>query len=152
MGRFGNGRVLFGGVLLAALAYTLFLPVAPDWTYAAMLPTMLLPGLAFALAYGPLTMAATAGVDEPEQGLASGLLHTSIQFGTALGISTVTAVTVATAGEGSAGVELASIRSGLAVPVVAILLAAVVTALDVARHRRPAAPADAVSERPRIAA
>src|SRR5258706_339796 len=55
--RFGNVQVLFGGLLSATVAYALFLPVASDWTYAAMLPTMLLLGLAFSLAYGPLTLA-----------------------------------------------------------------------------------------------
>lgn len=53
---------------------------------------MILLGLAFSLAYGPLTMAATDGIDEHEHGLAGGLLYTAIQFGTALGLSAVTAV------------------------------------------------------------
>src|SRR6476620_1959048 len=36
---------------------------------------------AFALAYGPLTIVATEGIAEEEQGLAGGLLHTAFQFG-----------------------------------------------------------------------
>jgi MFS family permease len=151
VGRFGNGRVLFGGMVLAVLGYAFFLPVAPDWTYAAMLPTMLLIGLAFSLAFGPLTMAATEGVDEAEQGLASGLIYSSFQFGTALGISAVTA-TVAAAGDGAAGVDLAGIRGALAVPVAASIVAGVVTALGVARRRPPAAPAETASVPPRLAA
>jgi hypothetical protein len=64
--RFGNTRVLFGGLLLAVAAYALFLPVGPDWSYAAMLPTMALLGLAFALAYGPVTITAwPAGCSTP---------------------------------------------------------------------------------------
>ncbi|MFJ7251854.1 hypothetical protein ACIQWV_04550 [Streptomyces sp. NPDC098085] len=47
---------------------------------------------AFALAHGTLTIAATDGVPDREQGLAGGLLHTSTQFGSAVGISAVTAV------------------------------------------------------------
>ena len=46
-------------------------------------------GLAFALAYGPLTIVATDGVDEHEQGLASGLLNVSFQFGAAIGLAVV---------------------------------------------------------------
>src|SRR5690606_11240571 len=68
--RFGNTRVLVVGTVLAAVAYLLFLPAGFDWAYAAMLPTMVLLGLAFCLAYGPFTMAATEGVAENEQGLA----------------------------------------------------------------------------------
>jgi hypothetical protein len=73
--RFGNARVLFGGLVVAVVAYALLLPVGMDWTYTAMLPTMLLLGVAFSLAYGPLTMAATDGIAEHEHGLASGLLY-----------------------------------------------------------------------------
>ncbi|QYR21049.1 hypothetical protein KZ483_25530 [Paenibacillus sp. sptzw28] len=72
--RFGNMRVIFGGLCLAALSYALFLPVGLDWSYAAKFPTMILTGIAFALTYGPLTIAATDGIAEEEQGLAGGLL------------------------------------------------------------------------------
>ncbi|WP_211247431.1 MFS transporter [Cryptosporangium arvum] len=129
--RFGTGRVLFGGVASAVAAYSLFLPVAPDRTYAAMLPGLLLLGLAFALSYGPLTMAATDGVDEPEHGLAGGLLYTSIQFGTALGIAGVTALSTAGGMDG--------IRAGLVLPVVAAAAALGVTAVGL-RRTPPSAP------------
>ncbi|TYK53230.1 MFS transporter [Actinomadura decatromicini] len=131
--RFGNVRVLFGGVVLAAVAYALFLPVGTDWTYAAMLPSLVLLGVSFALAYGPLTMAATDGVAPDEHGLAGGLLYTSVQFGMALGLSTVTAVSVA-AGSGMDG-----LRTALIVPVVAAALGAVVVATGL-RAPRDAPP------------
>ncbi|MEU6427740.1 MFS transporter [Microbispora sp. NPDC046973] len=120
--RFGNTRVLLCGIVLAAVAYALFLPVRMDWTYAAMLPALLLLGLSFSLAYGPLTMAATEGVDEDEHGLAGGLLYTAMQFGTALGLSAVTAVSVA------AGPGPGALRTALVVPVAAAVLGAVVVA------------------------
>jgi MFS family permease len=132
--RFGNVRVLFAGIVSAALAYTLFLPLAPDWTYAAMLPSMLLLGLAFSLSYGPLTMAATDGIDEREHGLAGGLLYTSMQFGMALGISAVTAVSAATVSpHGEQGITLEAIRNGLTLPVTAAVLAALLTAFGLRR-------------------
>ncbi|MEV4454751.1 MFS transporter [Microbispora sp. NPDC049633] len=133
--RFGNTRVLFGGIVLAAVAYALFLPVGMDWTYAAMLPALLLLGLSFSLAYGPLTMAATEGVDEDEHGLAGGLLYTAMQFGTALGLSAVTAVSVA-AGPGSD-----ALRTALAVPVAAAVLGAVVVAFGLRASGGSPAPA-----------
>lgn len=132
--RYGNARVIVGGFLLAVLAYGLFLPVGQDWPYLAMFPTLIIAGMAFALAYGPLTIAATDGVAEREHGLAGGLLHTSTQFGSAIGISAVTAVYgLAASGSGS-GPEatLSAFRAALAVPVVMVLLG---TALSLASVR-----------------
>ncbi|MFC5146742.1 MFS transporter [Streptomyces aureoversilis] len=127
--RFGNARVILGGLVLAALAYALFLPVGADWSYPAMFPTMILLGLAFALAYGPLTIVATEGIDEGEQGLAGGLLYTSFQFGAALGLSAVTAVSTAAGGDGrSPGALLDGYHAALLVPLGAALVAAVVSA------------------------
>ncbi|MET8335698.1 MFS transporter [Streptosporangium canum] len=140
--RFGNARVIFGGLLLAATAYALFLPIGLDWTYAAMFPTMIILGLAFALVYGPLTIAATDGVAEEEQGLAGGLLYTSFQFGAALGLSAVTAVNAAAAGAGgSPQAGLDGFRAALIVPLVAVLLGAAVTASGLGRRRTTAAGA-----------
>jgi MFS family permease len=96
--RFGTWPVAIGGLAFAALSYLLFLPVAPDWTYALMFPSFLALGLAFTLAYGPLTIAATDGVADEEQGLTSGILYTFFQFGAALGLAvTSAALTIATA-------------------------------------------------------
>ncbi|WP_107501723.1 MFS transporter [Streptomyces viridosporus] len=137
--RFGNSRVIFGGFLLAIVAYGLFLPVGRDWSYAAMFPGLLLSGIAFALAYGPLTIAATDSVAKEEQGLAGGLLYTFTQFGSAVGISAVTAVYGITAAgtDGSPGAVLDAYRTALVVPVVMVLLGAAVSALDL-RGTRPA--------------
>ena len=65
-----------------------------------MLPTFLLAGIGFALAFGPLNVAGTSGVAPEEQGLAGGLLNTSFQFGGALVLAIVTAVNDAYAGTG----------------------------------------------------
>jgi MFS family permease len=71
--RFGVTRVILAGTISAAVAYALFLRVDPGSSFAAdMLPTMLLIGVAFAFAYGPLTIAATDGIVPEEQGLAGG--------------------------------------------------------------------------------
>jgi len=138
--RFGTVPVLFGGMLLAVAAYTLFLPVGPDWTYAAMLPTLLLLGLAFSLAYGPLTMAGTDALPQREHGLAAGLLYTAMQFGTALGISAVTAVQVA-ALPGST--PTGALQTALVAPVAAAALGALITAFGLRQSalRRDPVPA-----------
>ncbi|MBZ4015245.1 MFS transporter [Streptomyces purpurogeneiscleroticus] len=139
--RYGNSRVIFGGFLLAIVAYGLFLPVGTDWSYAAMFPSLIISGIAFALAYGPLTIAATDSVAEEEQGLAGGLLYTCTQFGSAIGISAVTAVYgIAAAGaEGSPDAVLGAYRTALVVPVAMVLLGAAVSAFGL-RGARPAGP------------
>ena len=92
--RYGNGRVVLGGMVVGAAAYALLLRLEADWTYAMMLPTLLLIGVSFAFVYGPLAIAATDRIDETEQGLAGGLFNASVQFGAALILAIVTAVNV----------------------------------------------------------
>ncbi|MFI9506843.1 MFS transporter [Nocardia sp. NPDC052566] len=136
--KFGNTRVIFGGVLTALLAYALFLPTDLDRAYLAMLPTMLLLAVAFAMVYGPLTIAGTEGVGEEEHGLAGGLLYTAIQFGAALGISAVTAVNVAATGTGGSAMD--GLRTALIVPAAAAALGAVIAATGVRRNATAVAP------------
>jgi hypothetical protein len=69
--RFGATRLIALGLASTAAGYALFLPIGLDSSYAtAMFPTFVLAGLGFALAYGPLNVAATNGVAPEEQGLA----------------------------------------------------------------------------------
>ncbi|WP_437075196.1 MFS transporter [Streptomyces sp. enrichment culture] len=150
--RFGNARVIFGGLLLAVLSYALMLPLGLDWSYLAMFPSLIVLGLAFALAYGPLTIVATEGVEEEEQGVAGGLLYTSFQFGAALGLSTATAVlTAATDGTGPQAL-LDGHRAALLVPLAAAVLATLVSAFGL--RGRPgtvaarSAPADEAALQP----
>lgn len=138
--RFGNGRVIFGGVVLAALAYVLLLSLDLDRAYTAILPAFTLIGVSFALVYGPLTIAGTAGIDEAEHGLAGGLLYTAIQFGFALGVSAVTAVHVAAITGGASGMD--AVRTALLVPVIAAVLAGALGAFGL---RRTAAPVESIT-------
>jgi MFS family permease len=137
--RFGNLRVVLGGFLLAAASYALFLRVGLDWTYAAMFPSMILLGLAFSLAYGPLTILATDGIDESEQGLAGGLVNTAFQFGAALGLSAASAVSVlALTGDASPDARLEALRLALLVPVAATVLGVFVASTGLGSSRRRA--------------
>src|SRR5207237_4682240 len=97
--RFGVRRLILLGMISIATAYALFLPIGLHSSYAVgMLPTFVLAGLGFALAFGPLNIAATNGIAPEEQGLAGGLLNTSFQFGGALVLAVVTAVDNASTG------------------------------------------------------
>jgi hypothetical protein len=109
-----------------------------DRTYAAMFPAMLLLGVAFALVYGPLTIAGTEGIAAEDQGLASGLLYTAFQFGFALGISAVTAVNVAAVTAGDSGID--ALRTALIVPVVTAAVAAAAAVFGLRRTTTDAVP------------
>ncbi|THA73043.1 MFS transporter [Streptomyces sp. A0642] len=147
--RFGTAKVIVGGLLLAVLSYGLFLPLGADWSYAAMFPSLITLGLAFSLAYGPLTILATEGIAEEEQGLAGGLLYTAFQFGAALGLSAVTAVSVAATHAETPDALLDGYRAGLLVPFAAAVVAAVISAFGLRTRRgdEPSAAVDAAAER-----
>ncbi|RKT57657.1 MFS transporter [Saccharothrix australiensis] len=90
--RFGLVRVMTAGLLSATAGYAWLLRIDEGWGYWQLFPSALLVGLALTLAYGPMTIVATTGVADAEQGLAGGLYNTSFQFGAALGVAGVTAV------------------------------------------------------------
>jgi MFS family permease len=136
--RVGLVPPIVAGLAATAAGYALFLPVAVDSGYAAgVLPSMLLCGLGFSLAYGPLNMAATDGVDPGEQGLAGGLVTTSFQFGGALVLAVVTAVAEASGTPGAGPAELLDgYRPAVAVSLLVALLGVAATG---ARRRAPRA-------------
>jgi hypothetical protein len=138
--RFGVGRLIVGGLASTAASYALFLPIGLDSGYAgAMLPTFVLAGLGFGLAFGPLNVAATNGIAPEEQGLAGGLLNTSFQFGGALVLAVVTAVNnAATGADGSSQGLLDGFHAAIVVSLIAAVLG---VAASLTRGRREAIPA-----------
>jgi EmrB/QacA subfamily drug resistance transporter len=115
--RVGTAPLITAGLLSFVVGYALFLRVDVTPSYAvAILPTILLLGLGFALTYPAANMAATSGVPDHEQGLASGLVSTSFQLGGAVGLAIVTAViTAGNTGAADAETLLDEFRPGLAV-------------------------------------
>lgn len=93
IGRFGPTRLAAVAFVCLLVAYALFLRagVAPDYP-SVMLPAVMLIGLAFGLGFSSLTVAATAGVPNEQQGLAASLFQTSFQVGGAIVLAVVTAV------------------------------------------------------------
>ena len=91
--RFGVKPVLISGLLLTAVGLLWFSQISPGGTY---LGDILFPSLisAFGLgfAFVPMTVAAVAGVEPHEAGLASGLINTSQQVGGALGLAVLAAI------------------------------------------------------------
>jgi MFS family permease len=149
VGRFGVLPVITAGFGFAVAAFALFLPISLDSNYAvSMLPTMVLAGFAFALAYGPLNIAATNGIAPEEQGLAGGLVNTSFQVGGALFLAVTAAVISANVGtDASAQSTLDGFHAALLVPVIAAALGATIASLGLFESRRltsaQVAPVDA---------
>jgi EmrB/QacA subfamily drug resistance transporter len=114
--RIGATRLLAAGLAIFPLAYALSIRISPDAGYASVfLPTMLLLGLGFGLAFPTLNMAATDGVANHEQGLASGLVNTSFQLGGAIVLAIVSAVVAGGGSSQSATSLLHSYHVGLGV-------------------------------------
>ena len=104
-----------------------------------MLPTFIFAGLGFALAYGPVNVAATNGVPAHEQGLAGGLVNTSFQFGGALVLAIATAVNNANIGNG--GGPSATLDGFHAALIVSLIVAVLGVAATVVRRRSPSVAA-----------
>ena len=97
-----------------------------------LLPSIILIGLGWALAFPALNVQATAGVAGREQGLAAGLFNTTFQIGGAVGVAIVS--TVISSHKPAAGSETqavaASIRPALIILIpVALAGVAVLAAL-----------------------
>jgi EmrB/QacA subfamily drug resistance transporter len=91
--RFGFKPVLIAGLLLTGGGLAWFSQVSPDGSYLGdILFPSLLTAVGLGLAFVPMTIAAVAGVEPHEAGLASGLINTSQQIGGALGLAILAAI------------------------------------------------------------
>jgi EmrB/QacA subfamily drug resistance transporter len=132
------------GLISLGLAYLLFWNISADANYlTAMLPTFILSGIGFTLAFGPLTIAATSDVKDEEQGLASGLVYTSFQLGGAVGLAIATAVIDAgtsgsSAEAGSAQALLDGFQPGILVSIAIAALGAAVILIPLLGRYVPA--------------
>ena len=128
IGRFGTARVVGGRVRQPGGR----LRGVPPGRRPARLPSVILPaviliGVAFGLGFSALSLAATDGVADAEQGLAASLFQTSFQVGGAIVLAVVTAVVDAGGASRitSAQATLGAYRPALAVITVVSALGAV---------------------------
>jgi sugar phosphate permease len=91
----------------------------------------------FGLSFPSLNIQATAGVADHEQGLASGLLNTSIQIGGAIVLAIVTAVVSSGGGQQSNADLLGSYHNAIAVVTGVAVLGLVVALSGLISRRRP---------------
>jgi EmrB/QacA subfamily drug resistance transporter len=91
--RIGVRPVAAAGMTLTVLGLLLFarMPVSGSWP-VDVLPGMILASLGMGAVFMPLTLVATTGLEDEDQGLASGLFNTSQQVGGALGLAILTTI------------------------------------------------------------
>jgi EmrB/QacA subfamily drug resistance transporter len=91
--RVGVRPVAAVGMLLTALGMLLFARMPVDGSYLTdVLPGMLVASLGMGAVFMPLTLVATTGLEDEDQGLASGLFNTSQQIGGALGLAILSTI------------------------------------------------------------
>ena len=86
--RVGVRPVAIGGMLVTIAGMVLLTRISVDGSYAsAVLPALVLTALGLGAVFVPLTLVATTGLENEDQGLASGIFNTSQQIGGALGLA-----------------------------------------------------------------
>ncbi|HEX7278570.1 MAG TPA: MFS transporter [Solirubrobacterales bacterium] len=89
----GFKPILAAGMVFIATGLFWFSQISPDGTFLAdILGPSLLAAVGLGFAFVPVTIAAVSGVEDREQGLASGLINTSQQVGGALGLAILAAI------------------------------------------------------------
>ncbi|GAA3384041.1 MFS transporter [Cryptosporangium minutisporangium] len=97
-GRIRPGGLTVGGLLFVAAAQLLLSRLPVDgWYPGDLLPGLLLFGFGLGVAFVGATIDGAAGLATADQGLASGLLNTGQQLGTAVGVAALVGVTAASA-------------------------------------------------------
>jgi EmrB/QacA subfamily drug resistance transporter len=91
--RIGVRPVAAVGMLLTIVAMVLFARMPVGGSYAIdVLPGMIVGSLGMGAVFMPLTLVATTGLEDDDQGLASGLFNTSQQVGGALGLAILSTI------------------------------------------------------------
>jgi len=127
--RFGVRRVLLAGLAAFVPCYLLMFGIGPEPDlWGVLLPASVLWGVGFALSISALMVAGTSGVADEEQGLAAGLLNSSLQVGGACGLAVLTAAI-------GPGTELGMLYAGVGVMLGFAVLALVVQVRSRAARR-----------------
>jgi EmrB/QacA subfamily drug resistance transporter len=91
--RVGVKPVLVAGMATLTAGLVYFTQVSVGGSYVGdLLPGFLLIGFGIGFAFVPISIAALAGIEPSEAGLASGLINTSQQIGGALGIAALSTI------------------------------------------------------------
>lgn len=150
--RFGFKPLMIAGISLATLgifALSSLSAASPYWTH--LFPSFLLLGLGMGMTFVSTTVAATSGVDGSKAGLVSGLINTSQQIGSALGLAILAVVATATtqqhmaSGQSSIDASVSGYQAAFLCSAVLMLIALLVTVFIIrtpqSKQTQPATPA-----------
>src|SRR6058998_324763 len=111
--RLGVRPVAVAGFLLTAGGLVLLTQLPVHGSYLAhVLPALLLSALGMGAVFMPLTLIATTGLDDDDQGLASGLFNTSQQIGGALGLAVLTSLAASKTASATAATKQEALVQG----------------------------------------
>jgi len=139
--RFGTAPIIATTMTVMTIGYVLFftrLDTDPSY-FGMILPALLLIGVGW-VGFPAINIQATSGIDDEEQGLAAGVLQTSMQVGAAIVLAVTTAV-MASGMEGATTTAdvLDGYRPGLVFATAVAGVGAVVAVLGLVLQRRQAA-------------
>ncbi|MFP1628480.1 MFS transporter [Streptomyces sp. 5K101] len=93
LAKFGAKPLIAGGLFVLAAGLVWLSAVEPTGTFLVdVLPASLVAALGMSLAYIPAMMAALSGAPQEQAGLASGIVNTTYNVGSALGLAALTAL------------------------------------------------------------
>lgn len=131
MAHFGAKAAIVGGLLLLAAGLGWLSLIRPEGTFLVdVLPASLLAALGMSLAFVPSLGTAISAARPEEGGLASGLVNTSYQVGSAIGLAVMTAVAAAFGADQLGNVE--ELTNGFSAAFIGAGIIAVVGALAAA--------------------
>jgi MFS family permease len=97
--KIGVRPVAIVGMTVTAVGLLLLARIPVHGSYVAdVMPSILLTSLGMGAVFVPLTLVATTGLEDSDQGLASGLFNTSQQIGGALGLAVLSTLAASQAG------------------------------------------------------
>jgi EmrB/QacA subfamily drug resistance transporter len=138
--RFGIKSVMVIGLIVLSGALSMLSTIPADGSYlVSVLPATLIAALGMSLAYIPVTMTGMGGAAPEDTGLASGLINTTYQVGSALGLAIMVSVAAAQSSGGNGGMNalLASYSSAFAGAALIALAASVFALLFVRGNAKP---------------
>lgn len=148
IGRFGTKRLIVAGLAVLAAGLGLLAGADPDGSFVAdVLPGSLVSAVGMALVFIPATLSAIGGVAPEQGGLASGIVNTTYQVGSALGLAAMTALATSRGADrlGDAAALTDGYSAAFTGAALVALVGALLAALTLRGPRRAAEPADEVT-------
>ncbi len=150
--RFGTGPIIAVTTTVMAIGYLLFLRIdtAPSYL-AVILPAVLLIGIGW-IGFPAINIQATNGIEDEEQGLAAGVLQTSMQVGAAIVLAITTALISSGPHGNSPQAVLDSYRPGLIFAGIAAIIGALIAFTHFLPARKKRQEVEESEQAPELAA